>query len=232
MKNILFAAFPLILVLTACQERTLAPGTFPDGSHYFRWQPGSFVEYDVLRINYNEFTAEDTLRYQLREVVAERFTPQGGGTAVSLWRYKRTAADEPWALDSVWTNRLEENRVVATENNVPFIKLSLPAYPQKQWDGHALSTLPEAGFVLDSLGFSVDTAGVASDNVMHLTLDNRYDLIGKTFHVERYADTLGLIYRQEERVRYIDELASPFYGQDSIRRGFRYWQTATSFGRE
>ncbi len=219
MHRALFFAFVVLLFATSCRESEISPDLLADGRQYFNLAPGTFKEYQVEKVVFNELATEDTLRFQLREEIAKTFELLGGGTGYRLERFTRAAEGQPWQLDSIWTARFEKNTLVQVKNNVPYIKLSLPIFKGKEWNGNALNTLPAEIYRIDSLGLQLVTGDSTWGRAMQITLRDSKTLVDKSFKREFYAFNTGLVSSFSEDLEYISELSNPFYGQDSVLRG-------------
>ena len=191
--------------------------------------------YAVEDIRYSLRDGADTSRYQLRERVAKAYSGAGGEIIYSLERYTRDLPEDAWQLDSVWTARKSDRRVVVTESNVPYVKLVFPFRESLRWDGNALNTAPSLTYTLmmtDStirreIGFDLDSLLKDSRTVVQRQLET---LVNDSVLVETYAKDVGLIYKKSRILQYCaDERC---IGQKVIESGRAYRQTLVAYDRE
>jgi len=218
MKNKYFFISIVLLLFTffACTEAVIEPPVGLFGSDFLPLQKGHKVDYRVEQIIYREFDPTDTLIYYLREEVGDTIPDfSGEGITQQLFRYTRLDTLGDWQLDSVWSIKQDFNRIIKTENNIPFIKLVLPLDRDSNWNGNALNSLEFQNYTLQ--GFLLPFEDYErSFRVIH---QEDSSLVDKNIKWERFAENVGLIESLEISFQYINDISDPFYGTDSITRG-------------
>jgi len=231
-KLYIIVAF-LIGGLFSCSEESIPadPAQVQKGMEYFPTQVGTYVEYQVRRINHQELVANDTSDFYIRQVIAS--VDDSGSTPIyRLERFRKNTLAESWKLDSVWTARIEERRLVQVENNQPFVKLVFPASLPLSWDGNSYNGMPEEDYELSSIDVSYSLNGESFPLTATVTHNDAYTLIDQDTRVEVYAANIGLIHRKKEVYSFINDSQSPFYAQDSIVGGEFYEEVMIDYGVE
>ena len=208
-------------------------GDRPVGSDYYPLTVNQYAVYHVEDIRYSLRDGADTGQYQLLERVADSLPGAGGEIIYTLERYTRNLPDDAWALDSIWTARKSERRVVVVENNVPFVKLVFPLQAGTEWDGNALNSRPPQTYTLtltDSTlqrEIGLDSLLVQSRTVVQRQLET---LVNDSVLVETYGPGVGLIYKKSRVVEYCAD--EDCIGQKQIEAGRIYRQTLIEHGKK
>lgn len=205
------------LILSACgtsgTSETIPAIDTDAGKSYFFLQEGKYREYDVYEIRYLAVNISDTLIYQLREEVKESFNRNGVLSNV-IHRYSRLDETQEWSLDSVWSARVERDRAISMENNVPIVKMTFPALEETTWDGNLYNTRAEDEFKVitfdpdqdteNQTSFRVPVQGNAASFTEVLVIEHHAfeDLVGKDVRQEVYKDSVGLVYKEYETLKY------------------------------
>ena len=231
-----FAPFFLGLLLLGCVSDDL-PSPIPPvaGPDYFPLSVNRYAIYDVEDIRYTLRDGADTNRYQLRELVADSLLGEGGEIIYSLKRYTRNPSVDRWQLDSIWTARKNQERVVVVENNVPFLKLVFPFREGLQWDGNLLNSRWPQPYTLTAtdttlhqeISSNLDTLLDHSQTVVQRNLRT---LVGDSVLVEIYGKDVGLLYKKSLILQYCADEGC--IGQQQIESGRSYRQTLVAYGKE
>ena len=228
----------LLLVLGCASDDSFSPivptPSFTDVD-YYPLTVGRYAEYEVETIDYSLRAGADTNRYQLRERVSDSLVGVGGEIIYSLERYTRNAAEAPWQLDSVWTARRNDQRVVVVENNVPFVKLVFPFEDGLQWDGNALNSRPTLTYRLaatdstlqQEIGPKRDSLLSSSRTVVQRQLET---LVNDSVLTETYGLGIGLIFKKSRILQYCAD--EDCIGQQQVESGRLYRQTLINYGKE
>jgi hypothetical protein len=224
----------LLLAFSACQDENIPAvplaGT-PDRA-YLPQQVGQYAVYRVEQVRHFELIPDVPSTFYVKQVLAAA-APDGPDTLYRLERFRRESPQADWALDSVWTARLDGRRWVQSENNVPFVKLLLPLNPGDSWDGNAFNARPSESYTLESAGEPLALLGDLSfDETATVVQQDFYTLINKDYRKEVYARGVGLVLKEWEVYQYINDSQSPFYAQDSIVGGLFYRETLIEYGQE
>jgi hypothetical protein len=201
------------------------------GKSYFFLEEGKFREYEVVEIKYSAVDISDTLAYQIREEVKEALDIEQAEKAHLIYRYSRGSELENWALDSVWSARLESNLAVATENNQSYVKMLFPADTVQSWDRNLFNGKTEEIVKARSfnepftIGFNTFLEAMevqisqADDSVTFR--DNRYEV---------FADSIGLVYKYSEVLTYCSREKDCEIGAKVIESGRYYTETLIAHG--
>ncbi|MEJ2004921.1 MAG: hypothetical protein P8X57_08155, partial [Cyclobacteriaceae bacterium] len=109
------------ILLSACNS-TVDPDPVLTGSDYFPLTVGHFIEYDVQETTYSLNSGAVERSYQIRQEIADSIVNQSGSTTFVIYRYRRDSENDAWTFLTTWSARLENNRIVVQEGNIPFIK--------------------------------------------------------------------------------------------------------------
>jgi hypothetical protein len=233
-KNILLLFFILTLGISACgTSDELIPAVDPaTGVTYFYMVENKYREYNVREIRYTAVGLSDTSVYQLREEVKEAFVNSQGEESRLIHRLTRPNSTSPWQLDSVWTIRIERDRAVSIENNIPIVKMVFPAQTDRTWDGNIYNTRDTDQFRIINFGALTNIAvndDLEATTTMTIEQENDEDGITfKDFRREIYADSIGLISKQYEVLKICTR--SECEGLTVIQSGRFYRETIFAHG--
>lgn len=226
------------LSLWSCESETIPPQTSRLGLNYFPLEVGRYAIYQVENIEYSISAEADTQRYQLREVVADSFPGQGGEVVYRLERFLRDSDTESWDLDSVWTARKSNQRVVVVENNIPLIKIVFPLVLGLRWDANALNSREETRYelrntsqtLLDEIDSPLDSA-LQDDVLTVIQAESQDTIISRVQASETYVENLGLFYKKSLRLQYCAS-EPECVGLGILESGHIYRQTLIAYGHE
>ena len=234
----------VILFCTSCETESILPPDTYLGLTYFPLEVGNYAIYDVQDIRYTFGQAPDTLRYQLKETVADSLPGHSmpGQTQEMVYRlerYSKALPDSVWRLDSVWTARKSTSRVVVVENNVPFVKLVFPCRPGAEWDGNVLNSRPEQQYTLTATSEKLknEMAGrspldsLFGNSLTVIKAQSADTIIADTRKSETYVEGIGLVYKKSLNLQYCATDAS-CVGLGIIEFGRDYQQILTAHGKE
>lgn len=228
----------LVLVISSCGNADAVdaePPLDPDlGKTYFFLEPNKFREYDVFEIRYTGVDISDTLEYQLREEVQEAFTTNGVESNV-VHRLTRLVSTNPWVLDSVWTARVERERAVSVENNIPLQKMVFPVDVSRRWDRNLFNG-NEANvqqYLTFNQPFTQGFNTFLRACVVQVSNDNDENDTGLaiTFRDERtevYADSIGLVRKEYRQLKFCTTGSCQL--QEIVQSGRYYLETLTAHG--
>lgn len=226
-------SFLLISLLIACgnaaDETPEAPLDLNRGKSYFFLDEGKYREYNVYEIRYFAVDISDTLEYQLREVVGEAFANQNGQISHFINRYVRDNATQPWELDSVWTARIEGDKAISVENNVPLVKMTFPADTTRRWDGNLLNSKDPniRKFVNFNSTFTVGLNTFLRTAEVEISKDED-GITFRDIRREVYRDSIGLIYKMYNKVKLCSR--AECLGQQLVESGRFYREELTAHG--
>lgn len=133
MNKLLVLILPVLFF--ACAKREIDPYQTDMGYEYFPLEVGQYRTYAVDSIVFGQSGA-DTISSQIRETIVEEL---GDGTEKKyrVLREQRATADADWHVNTVWWIVKEDNRIIQTEENLKFIKLTFPVNLGTSWSGNA-----------------------------------------------------------------------------------------------
>lgn len=129
-------ALCLATILCISCEREIEQRDIDYGYDYYPLVDGSTWTYQYDSILYlRQFGRIDTTSGYLRERLVADGMEDGKYRLERDWRRDSTQA---WRINSIWTVRLQDNKLVRVEENLPFTKLVFPVKDGLRWDGLAL----------------------------------------------------------------------------------------------
>jgi hypothetical protein len=237
--NILMGALLIGFISCTSQDVAPTPPLDPDlGKTYFNLEEGFYREYDVYEIIYEAVDRSDTLTYQLREEVREAFVTENAEKAHLIYRYRRDIITEDWQLDSVWTARIENQRAIMVENNIPLVKMTFPSDTINTWDRNLFNDRDQnvirantfnqpftVGFNTYLNASQIVISDIPIDSLIPFGPDERYEV---------YADSIGLVLKEYNTYRVCAQGEAGCdnkFGVDVIKSGRYYRETLIAFGR-
>lgn len=220
------------LAFQNCSD-TLEPDPSRLGFDHFPLAVGSFRDYDVRQITYRFSGEVDTVRFQLRELVADAFTNGEGGTTFLLNRSIREDLLSPWIIDSVWSARKTAFQAIQVESNQPLVKLVFPVEEGKIWDGNSLNGLDVDEYKMVNVfqPFPNSSGSQEYSNTITVIQSDFDDGITRTdLRTEVYARDIGLVYESSRNVSFCSD--PDCLGQEIIEVGLDWEQNLIDFGTE
>ena len=215
-----------LVILSACDKEV----DFSDklGYDYYPLNIGSYIDYQVEKIEYSLTLDPKITRYQVRELVESTYTDSDGELVYRLELYKRNTSSENWVLDSVWASKRTEFRASKVQGNHTFVKLSFPIEEGKTWNGNALNGFESDEYMMQNLGQSRTINNQDFAETLEIVQEDDSSLVSKNKRIEIYAKEIGLIYRSQEEVAYCT--TPECLGE--IEFGTTYFQTIIGYGNQ
>jgi hypothetical protein len=160
--------------------------------------------YEVERLEYKPNGEIDITLYQLKEVTGASFD-SSGELNFRIERFIRPSEDAEWVIDAVWSARRNDFQAILVENNIPVIKLSFPMLEDKRWDGNAMNSLPEDEYKMKNFGASYMVSDFDFNNTVEVFKEDLLDpckISADNYHIEVFAEGVGLIYKQDIDINY------------------------------
>ena len=233
-KKVFLSLILVFFVAMACNsgKSEFTPPIDPDtGKSYFFLVEGKYREYDVYEIRYFGVDISDTSEYQLREEVKSYFLDNQGDTTRIIHRFRRNIDTDPWALDSVWTARIEADRAISIENNRSIVKMTFPVFVGKIWDGNLYNTVGQDTFEIKSFNEFFQLPGSLTSFQKAMVIEHHEDDDLITFRDNRrevYADSVGLVFKEYEVLKYCS--TNECLNQQIIQSGRLYRETLIAHG--
>ncbi len=133
MTKILYFIIPILF--WGCAKRALDDHRTDMGYDYFPVKVGQYRVYAVDSIVFGQSGA-DTISSQIKESIVEKIG-EGQDVKYRVLREWRQNASDNWQTNTVWWIIKEDNRIIQTEENLKFIKLTFPVKLGTTWDGNA-----------------------------------------------------------------------------------------------
>jgi hypothetical protein len=178
---------------------------------------GKYIRYRMDSTRYVEYGQKQIVtKYQAKDVVEALITDNTGRPALRVVRYlSDTNGISPWKPISTYMIVTERDRVEYVEENLRFIRLTLPLAEGKSWKGNSfidtytinseLIYMDDWDYTYANVGepFTVWNKGVVNNTIRVL---HRDDLIGipsdasvyseKTLSWEVFAKGIGRVYKE------------------------------------
>ncbi|MCD6366363.1 MAG: hypothetical protein J7L46_02365 [Bacteroidales bacterium] len=192
--------FGLVTVLSftlfSCHKDN-TPDQFFTGKSYFPLETGNEIIYRITEINIDKASAiYDTTVYQIKERIDSLFTDASGKPAYRLERYWRMDTAAQWVIKDVWEVQINELNVQKVEENIRFVKLVFPAETGQVWDGNAYNDLDAQDYQILTANIPETINNLPFDSVLTVEQQNEESLISKKYEVEKFANGIGLVYKE------------------------------------
>ena len=215
MKN-LKALLLMVALLIACeQEATVRLKEAPD---YFPLNRGIYQIYDVDETTYLSGGEVQALTYELKVHVTDSFPSEDDSHTYVLHRSKRSASGAPWNTLDTWSVRRKDSEYVVTEGNTPYVKITVPYYLDRRWNGNAYNTQGEDEYTYTMVDGSQVVNGMSFERALEVQQEANSDRI--VFRDERkeiYAAGVGLVYKEVTQHHFCTD--DPCLGQEKIEHG-------------
>ena len=220
-----------ILSIASCERVVVERDLSRLGYDYYPMSKGFFRTFDVYQINYNFATSNDTLEFEVMELIADHYLNQEGDTTFVLHRLSRREAENRWDLDSMYHIRKNELQAVELNNNVPLVKLVFPVAEGKTWDSNILNaSLADSFRMVD-----VNKPFLLNDNLYSNTLtvlirNIQDEIVRKDIRKEVYAKGIGPVYKIVQRINFCAE--ANCIGQGIVTSGILQEMKLKAYGKE
>jgi hypothetical protein len=228
----------MVLLLLSCESQEENYPVFTD-AEYFPVERGFYQIYDVTDVQY-ALSVPETLQYEMKVLVLDSFKNGAGDLTYVLKRSKRSDANSQWTALETWSVQLNQDEVVVSEGNTPYVVLDFPLVEEKSWNGNKYNNQsnPVSGekddiydlievddpFQINGSSFSDCVKVLQEDNQEFIVYyDNRYEVYGR--HV-------GLISKNITQLKYCNDEERNCIGQQIVDEGIIYQQTLKQYGKE
>lgn len=196
----LYLSISLIVLVLSCKTDSLNPNQFPNGLEYYPIVTGNYTIYKIT--SWTRIPGGFKLdSFQLKELIGDTIH-NFNEVEYRVERFIRNIGDTTWndQPDSVWTVRVTGNEIIETQDNIRYVKLTLPIYDGKTWNGNAENDLGAQNYSVDQIGKPFTVAGQVFSKTLTVTEMNDTNLVQKNLTKEVYAKDSGLVYRYSERL--------------------------------
>jgi hypothetical protein len=215
-----FYIIVLILIFNACNIGTVEPLINAQESLYYPLKKGSYIIYIVKKINYNGLGTNDTIQYFLKEVVKEKIANVTNDTTYLLERYVKSNLQSEWQIDSIWSARIDQNRIIKQEQNISYIKLAFPEKEGLVWNGNALNSLPQNQYKIQDFEKPFLIENINYPLTLTVQQRNENTIVNADVRREVFAKNIGLIYKYSFVVKYVSDPNDPKYNTNFPVSGF------------
>lgn len=217
------------LLFAHCQPNAIEPLT--TDADYFPLETGRYILYDVEETLFSLNAQPIRRTYQLKELTGPAYTDVTGQTAYRLLRYRRSAVNQTWQSDSVWSVRLVDAEAIRTENGRELVKLVFPLSDGMTWDGNRRNASGEDPYQTRNSGQPYRVGDKQYDQTVTVTAQGDSTLLSLSKRTEVYARQVGLIFKERTRLQYCT--ASPgCVGKNQIDYGIRQVYRIRAYGTE
>ena len=186
-KKNLLTGLLLLIIFISCKKSdsfTLIPI-----NDYAPFTIGKYITYqlDSLIFANNVMPNDRVISYQVKQLVADLLTDNGGRKGFLITRFIRKTSSDNWVTDNSFSYFNTGNKLEFTENNLTYIKLAAPISMGNTWKGNSYIDTYSASSTLqylDDWNYTYDSIGAP------LTLGNL--ALPATLKVKERNDTLGI----------------------------------------
>ncbi len=219
MKNLIFFTV-LIVLFSACGKKNL---NYVDRSisEYVPLQVGKYLTYRLDSLVFTNFGTVETHRfYDVKYQTVDSLIDNLGRKAFRIVRYIKTLPNGSFKPDNTFIAVNAGNTFEFVENNLRYLKLSIPFKPERTWKGNAAIDVTSLGSDLQYLfnwdykydaidienkigNFIFDSTLVVNhiDRTFNVPIQgpntsNPTNIATKDFGQEIYAASIGMVYRK------------------------------------
>jgi len=163
---------------------------------YFPIDSGLTRYYMIDSVYWDEFTGtNDTVSYELKEVIAGTFIDNEGRLAQRLERFRKDTFGN-WIIHKVWSSHRNNFRAEKVEDNIRIVKLTFPCSTGVSWNGYAYNTKEPQKFEFLGVGIPGSTSNLNFlETVRVLQDDEPFNLLYDNYSEEDFAKNIGMYYR-------------------------------------
>ena len=193
-------------------------------SDYIPLQPGKYITYRLDSMIFTNFgTVAVTHRYQMKHIVDAEITDNLGRPSFRVYTYIRdSAGTQSWSASGSYFITLLATQAEATDDNFRVVKLHLPIKEGYEWNGNTYLAddpyYPSYDFINDNdmrdWDFTYDIFEPATsyrgnnytdvytvlqqDDYLNAPVTNINTIGYKTLSIEKYAKSIGMVYKKYE----------------------------------
>jgi len=224
------------LFLVSCQSEDLKPNQIDSGKAYYPVQIGKFWVYKVDTITYKFDGSIQKGTYFRKERISDSLYRQEGALVYRLEISKSLSENGPWNSSSIWNLRQDNDKIIKTEENIPYVKVRFPLKNGAIWDGNVFNILQDSArifpFTVQNLGVSqtFKQEEIASVQVLQKVDSN---CVNKSAFFELYLFNIGLAYMRNSFIEYSQDGDDPCSKPiPKIEQGYDNIFTLVSHGSE
>lgn len=215
MRRIFTVVF-LVFLFTSCKKRDAIFIT-PSIHDYYPLEVGKYITYNLDSTLFINFGRLDTvIHYQAKDEIDAAITDNLGRHSYRVIRFIRKRDTDPWVAAETYMVTPLDNSIEVVENNLRFIKLSMPLKLNHSWKGNGyldtysaesdLRYMDDWDYIYDSVAQPITLDSMVIDSTIKVF--ERDEFLGqdpnmqgtqyaeKNYSVEKYGKGIGLIYRE------------------------------------
>ena len=193
----------MIASLAGCERIMVDPDHSGAGYHYYPLSQGDFRIYEVYRISYHFAAQNDTLQFEVKEIISESYLNQEGDTTYVLQKYNRAGQENNWKLDSVYHIRRTAYQAIELNNNRPLVKLVFPVQEGKTWNSNQLNNMEADSFKMTEVHRPFVVSGQVYENTLTVLQRNIQDtIVRQDVQKEVFAPGIGPVFRLVKSLTY------------------------------
>ncbi len=210
LKSLLF----FIVVLFFFQSCKTEKDTFNTdlGHDYLALEVGKYITYEVDSTIFDP-TGDSLIAYSktyFKEEIVDTLHDNNEHVLYRTERYERRELGASWQVTKVFTQSIQDNQGIVTEDNLRFIKMGFPVRENNSWDGlvhfdpslivivagESLQMFKGWDYRIESVDEAESVGAFPFENVMTLREADNENLIELRVSREKYAKGIGLVYRE------------------------------------
>ncbi len=197
----------LFISLIACRDEVNEDQTLFLSTPFFPLELDHTLEYEVTEISLRQGgRIKDSLTYMMRTSVREEYHNNVGDKFYLVDQAIKINPEDPYRINKNWTAQIANNELIEDRDNLPLVKMKLPLRAKKEWNpliyydnrseifiaGERMNYFKNWGAKI------IETNGSFNgyDKVMTIELANFENRLERRYYVEKYAENIGLIYRE------------------------------------
>lgn len=192
--------FSLTVVVTACENSTVAPNQENLGLQFFPIEFKEIDKYSVEEINYNNDGTIDTSRYFLQDEWSDSIAISSG-IKLEGYRYRINQNGQKEVVSTVVKTRTS-NLAKFNLSNSEEIKLSFPIAENKRWDGKPNEFDKDEYYIFKAFQPYELEDSTFQNTVQVIQEDNQDSISNYDQRIEVYAANIGLIYRISSQLEF------------------------------
>lgn len=215
----------VVIMMTSCKKESI-PYIEPDkGTEYYPAIVGKYItyKYDSVIFDDNGITRHNLSGF-IKEVISEEIEKNDVQKKYKIIKYWRQSDTVQWQLTDVESVTILEDRVIKTEENLPFIKMIFPNDEGVVWEGNSmfdnsvivkvygeeLTPYEYWEYEVINKGNPITLNGITfNETIEVLQVDDNSSNRSKRYATETFAKNVGLI-RKEMKIY---ETQNPKEGQ-------------------
>ncbi len=231
-KILIGAVLSLALMLStnSCTE-VVEPNIDVFGFEYYPLAIGDYKIYYTSIIDYNLDGSVDTTTYLVKELAENSVLYSDGNYRTILGRYSKELDGNKWKKDSIWAVQTDDSKIIISEANVDYVKLTFPVAEEKEWDGNATNAKDVEFYQLKDVQASYEYDTLSYKNtltVVHKDLVDPAKITEDDYRIEVFAADIGLVHRLKIKINYCSNCVE----NGKIDDGFIFEQKLIEFGKE